>query len=90
MTYRIKGHVSVDLAAYRDPAELAAALQNDPLTNARDRYMAMGGTSAALDAIDAAAHAEVAQAMQTADAAAWPDPAGAFTDIQTTGDGQWY
>jgi pyruvate dehydrogenase E1 component alpha subunit len=43
-----------------------------------------------LDAIDAAAQAEVAQAMQTADAAAWPDPAGAFTDIQTTGDGQWY
>ena len=90
MTYRIKGHVSVDLAAYRDPAELAAALQNDPLANARARYLSMGGSSAALDAIDATASAEVAQAMQTADAAAWPDPAGAFTDIQTTGDGQWY
>ena len=90
LTYRIKGHVSVDLAAYRDPAELAAALQNDPLANARASYLAMGGSSAELDAIDAAAHAEVAQAMHTADAAAWPDPAGAFTDIQTTGDGQWY
>jgi hypothetical protein len=30
LTYRVKGHVSVDLAAYRDPAELAAALANRP------------------------------------------------------------
>ena len=90
MTYRIKGPVSVDLAAYRDPAELAAALQNDPLANARARFLALGGGTAELDAIDAAAQAEVQLAMQTADAAAWPDPAGAFTDIQTTGDGQWY
>ena len=43
-----------------------------------------------MDAIDAAASAEVAQAMQTADAAPWPEPSGAFTDIQTTGEGQWY
>jgi pyruvate dehydrogenase E1 component alpha subunit len=90
LTYRIKGHVSVDLAAYRDPAELAAAMHHEPLANARARYLAMGGSSTELDAIDAAATTEVAQAMQTADAAAWPDPAGAFTDIQTTGEGQWY
>ena len=90
MTYRIKGHVSVDLAAYRDPAELAAALKTEPLGHARARYLAMGGSSAELDAIDAAANAEVALAMQTADAAPWPEPSGAFTDIQTTGDGQWY
>ena len=90
LTYRIKGHVSVDLAAYRDPAELAAAMHHEPLANARARYLAMGGSSTELDAIDAAATAEVAQAMQTADAAPWPEPSGAFTDIQTTGDGQWY
>ena len=90
LTYRIKGHVSVDLAAYRDPAELAAALKTEPLGHARARYLAMGGSSAELDAIDAAANAEVALAMQTADAAPWPEPSGAFTDIQTTGDGQWY
>jgi len=90
LTYRIKGHVSVDLAAYRDPAEVAAALRNDPLAQARERFVAMGGARAALDAIDAQASAEVAQAMQTADAAPWPEPAGAYTDIQTTGEGQWY
>ncbi|MDB5826314.1 MAG: acetoin dehydrogenase, partial [Variovorax sp.] len=35
LTYRVKGHVSVDPAAYRDPAELAAALETDPIANAR-------------------------------------------------------
>ena len=35
LTYRVKGHVSVDLAAYRDPHELAAALQTDPIARLR-------------------------------------------------------
>ena len=30
LTYRVKGHVSVDPAAYRDPQELAAALADRP------------------------------------------------------------
>ena len=34
--------------------ELAAALQNDPLSNARARYLSMGGSSAALDESSAA------------------------------------
>jgi hypothetical protein len=28
--------------------------------------------------------------MRDADAAPWPDPATAYTDIQTTGEGQWF
>ena len=32
LTYRLKGHVSVDPAAYRDPAELSAALEAEPIT----------------------------------------------------------
>ncbi|MGZ8255404.1 MAG: thiamine pyrophosphate-dependent dehydrogenase E1 component subunit alpha, partial [Burkholderiaceae bacterium] len=31
LTYRVKGHVSVDPAAYRDPAEVQAALERDPI-----------------------------------------------------------
>jgi pyruvate dehydrogenase E1 component alpha subunit len=89
-TYRVKGHVSVDLAAYRDPAELAAALETDPMRRAREVYAAAGGDVGALDRIQAEAEAEVAQSMQAADAAPWPDPASAYTDIQTTGEGQWF
>lgn len=90
ITYRVKGHVSVDLAAYRDPAELQAALKTDPIARAHQQYLAIAGTQAStLDAIEAAAEAEVAQALVQAEAAPWPDAAQAFTDIQDTGAGQW-
>jgi TPP-dependent pyruvate/acetoin dehydrogenase alpha subunit len=89
-TYRVKGHVSVDLAAYRDPAELEAALKTDPMRRARDAFAAAGGDAATLDRIQAEAEAEVAQSMRDAEAAPWPDVATAYTDIQTTGEGQWF
>lgn len=90
LTYRVKGHVSVDLAAYRDPAELAAALETDPLARARGRLLEAGLEAAALDAIENAATAEVEAALATADAASWPEAGAAFTDVQTTGAGQWH
>jgi pyruvate dehydrogenase E1 component alpha subunit len=85
----VKGHVSVDPAAYRDPAELAAALKTDPIAAARAQCLEAGIAAARLDAIDEAAHAEVEAALAAADAAPWPDAADAFTDVQTTGAGQW-
>ena len=90
MTYRVKGHVSVDPAAYRDPAELAAALETDPIARARAACTRAGIARAALDAIEADAHAEVDAALAAAAAAPWPDATAAFTDIQTTGAGQWH
>lgn len=90
LTYRVKGHVSVDLAAYRAPAELAAALETDPLARARGRLLEAGLEVAALDAIENAATAEVEAALATADAAPWPEAGAAFTDVQTTGAGQWH
>ena len=90
LTYRVKGHVSVDPAAYRDPAELAAALRDRSAracarpparTTARARHV--------LDAIDDEAQAEVEAALAAADAAPWPEAGAAFTDVQTTGAGQW-
>lgn len=89
LTYRVKGHVSVDLAAYRDPAELAAALETDPIARARDRLLSMGIAAASLDAIENAARDEVDTALAIADAAPWPEAETAFTDVQTTGAGQW-
>ncbi|CAN7639734.1 thiamine pyrophosphate-dependent dehydrogenase E1 component subunit alpha [Variovorax paradoxus] len=90
LTYRVKGHVSVDLAAYRDPAELAAAIETDPIARARGQLLDMGVAAAALDAIENAARDEVDTALAVADAAPWPEPSAAFTDVQTTGAGQWY
>ncbi len=90
LTYRVKGHVSVDLAAYRDPAELAAALETDPIARARGHLLSIGVAAAALDAIENAARDEVDTALAIADAAPWPDAGAAFTDVQTTGAGQWH
>ncbi|MET0542605.1 MAG: thiamine pyrophosphate-dependent dehydrogenase E1 component subunit alpha [Variovorax sp.] len=89
LTYRVKGHVSVDPAAYRDPAELAAALETDPIANARMQCLQAGIAAAELDAIDARAQEEVEAALAAADAAPWPEAGAAFTDVQTTGAGQW-
>lgn len=89
LTYRVKGHVSVDPAGYRDPAELAAALETDPIARTRARLIADGTESATLAAIENDARAEVAAALTAADAAPWPEAGAAFTDVQTTGAGQW-
>lgn len=91
ITYRVKGHVSVDLAAYRDPDELAAALLTDPLLRARSMGQGlMGCEGLVFDAIDAEAQAEVMSAVASAEAAPWPEAVSAFTDIQTTGAGTWH
>ncbi|MFM6991916.1 MAG: thiamine pyrophosphate-dependent dehydrogenase E1 component subunit alpha, partial [Rhodoferax sp.] len=90
ITYRVKGHVSVDLAAYRDPAELAAALRTEPIARARQHFASAGGDLSQLDAIEHAAQDEVQAALASADAAPWPAAESAYTDIQTTGAGQWF
>jgi acetoin:2,6-dichlorophenolindophenol oxidoreductase subunit alpha len=89
VTYRFKGHVSVDPGAYRDPADVAAALAFDPLLVARKALAGRGIATATLDAIDAAAKAEIDAAMAQAESAPWPEPAAAYTDVQDTGAGQW-
>ncbi len=89
VTYRFKGHVSVDPGSYRDPAEVKRALDFDPLVLAKRRLLAAGSSVAEIDAVDAAARSEIDAALAVADAAPWPQAADAFEDIVTTGAGQW-
>ena len=89
LTYRFKGHVSVDPGTYRDPAEVGAALLADPLTLARAKLLSQGVTAGDVDAVDIAAQAEIAAAMSAAEAAPWPDASAAFEDVITTGAGTW-
>jgi TPP-dependent pyruvate/acetoin dehydrogenase alpha subunit len=89
VTYRFKGHVSVDPGTYRDAAEVARALEDCPLKLARARLLARGVAAADLDAFVAAATAEIDAAQALAAAAPLPDPAGAYTDVQNTGAGRW-
>jgi TPP-dependent pyruvate/acetoin dehydrogenase alpha subunit len=84
VTYRFKGHVSVDAAAYRDGDEVSRALQNDPLKIAAARLPA--DTAAK---IVEEARQEVDRALQAAAAAPWPAAGEAYDDVQDTGAGRW-
>ena len=88
ITYRLKGHVSVDAAPYRDPGEVQAALRNDPIANARARLDALG-LAAQAARIEAQAREEIAAAVEFARAAPAPEARAAYTDVMTAGAGMW-
>jgi pyruvate dehydrogenase E1 component alpha subunit len=88
ITYRIKGHVSVDPGAYRDANEVESARRDDPLLRARELLATLGETHAR-EQIDADVQREIAQALVIAEAAPWPLPEAAFEDVISTGAGQW-
>ncbi len=89
VTYRIKGHVSVDPGSYRKPEEVAAALAREPLVLMRQRLLQHGHSVQTVDGIDAAAQAEIDEAVRVATAALWPDVGAAYEDIMDTGAGVW-
>jgi acetoin:2,6-dichlorophenolindophenol oxidoreductase subunit alpha len=90
-TYRMKGHISVDKAAYRDPKEVLAAAKRDPIAKLRQDYAASyGGDTRALDEIDKAAQSEVIEALAYADKSPFPDASTAFVHVQTDGSDRWY
>ena len=82
ITYRFKGHVSVDPATYRDGEEVARALEDDPMLRIKV-------SKAEIAKIQAEVQAEVKKALEVAAAAPWPDKGGAYTDIQDIGSGRW-
>ena len=89
VTYRFKGHVSVDPGTYRDAQEVEQALAYDPLKRARNELLEGGEPMASIDAIDAAARIEVEVALAIARSSPWPDPATAYEDVMDSGKGQW-
>ncbi|MFO1218016.1 MAG: thiamine pyrophosphate-dependent dehydrogenase E1 component subunit alpha [Burkholderiaceae bacterium] len=89
VTYRFKGHVSVDPGTYRDAGEVAQALRDDPLLKCREALLAAGQSAAALDAVLAEAKAEMARAVEIASNAPWPDAAAAYEDVLNVGAGVW-
>ena len=89
VTYRFKGHVSVDPGTYRDPAEVTAALQNDPLTIMRKQLLAAGVAQAEIDAVDREAAAEIEGALRAAQDAPWPEASAAYDEVMNSGAGVW-
>jgi acetoin:2,6-dichlorophenolindophenol oxidoreductase subunit alpha len=90
LTYRVKGHVSVDPAHYRDPQVHAAQLERDPIEWASVSFLARGGSAAELEALALAARQEIDAAQQTAMGAPWPEADMAFEDVIDSGAGRWF
>ena len=88
ITYRHKGHVSVDPGTYRDPEEVRKALERDPIKRTRQQLEAAGlGAQAAQ--VEAEARAEIDAALAAAEASPVPEVHEAYEDIVTTGAGVW-
>jgi len=88
LTYRQKGHVSVDPATYRDPKEVAEALKDDPIIHARAVLVAAGLAQQA-ETIENNAKQEINTALAVAAASPEPPASAAYTDIVTIGQGVW-
>jgi pyruvate dehydrogenase E1 component alpha subunit len=84
-TWRSTGHTGADPAHYRDPAEVAARKQTDPLGRVRDALLLSGVAAADLDGDEEAAEAEMAAAFDEAREAPFPPAEAAFTDVQDVG-----
>jgi acetoin:2,6-dichlorophenolindophenol oxidoreductase subunit alpha len=89
VTYRFKGHVSVDPGTYRDATEVEAAKSNDPLLIAQRQLLAAGATQVAIDTIDREALSEIERALRIAEAAPWPEASAAYENVMNSGGGVW-
>jgi acetoin:2,6-dichlorophenolindophenol oxidoreductase subunit alpha len=89
VTYRFKGHVSVDPGTYRDAEEVKAAIRNDPLVAVRNLLLESGVSLASVETLEAEVKAEIANGLLVAEAAPWPVVADAYEDIMNTGAGVW-
>ena len=88
-TYRISGHTSTDAAAWRPAGEVNEARARDPIAQLGAVLSERGLSAAELAAIVEEAKAEMTAARKEATAAAWPQPAVAFEDVQDTGAVAW-
>ena len=89
LTYRIKGHVSVDAAAYREAIEVERAIEQDPLRLAEQKLRERDVPEQEIARVRTEADIEIARAVEAADAAPWPEAGSAYTDIQDCGAGTW-
>jgi len=75
-TYRHHGHSKADPAKYRPPEEVERWLARDPLGVAKARLAELGVSEQELSEVEETTRARMEQAVQSALAAAYPDPAG--------------
>jgi len=88
-TYRWRGHLALDKGLYRDPAEVASRIADDPIARTEAWLVAQGLEAAVLEADRREATACIRAAAASAEAAPWPDMQTLFTDVQDAGAPTW-
>ncbi|MFJ4768066.1 pyruvate dehydrogenase (acetyl-transferring) E1 component subunit alpha [Streptomyces sp. SID4919] len=89
VTYRHGGHSRADPAKYRDPGEVRAWMEKDPMITYRERLIGRGFDPAELDAVDAEIVAEIDAATEEAKGGAWPDLSRLYTNVWSDGGHAW-
>lgn len=84
-TYRHRGHFAPDKGGYRDAAEHDRLVTDDPIARYAATLAAAGIPAADLSRMAEEAKAEIAAHVTDAEAAPWPEPREAFTDVQDLG-----
>ncbi|MBI5460919.1 MAG: thiamine pyrophosphate-dependent dehydrogenase E1 component subunit alpha [Gammaproteobacteria bacterium] len=75
VTYRLRGHFEPDDQAYVDPSELKHWQARDPIHTLRAWLLDSGHVDVAtLEAMERRVRTRIAEAMQFAQASAWPEP----------------
>lgn len=88
ITYRHKGHVSIDPGTYRDPEEVKKGVAQDPIIKTR-KILDSLQLSASAEKIEQAANDEIINALKIAESSPFPDASDAYTDISNIGQGVW-
>lgn len=88
-TYRWRGHLALDQGLYRDPAEVAARITEDPIARIAAWLIAQGVAAETLEADRREATARINAAVGEAEAAPWPDMTTLFEDVQDAGAPTW-
>ncbi len=88
-TYRWRGHLALDKGLYRDPAEVAARIAEDPLARIAAWLISQGVAAAALETDRQDVAARIDTAVAIAETAPWPDMQTLFEDVQDAGAPAW-
>lgn len=81
LTYRLAGHMAGDLETYRQPEEIEAQREHEPLVILSRRLAERGVEEETLAQIRETVEGEVKEAVEFAQNSPWPDPAEAYTDV---------
>jgi pyruvate dehydrogenase E1 component alpha subunit len=90
LTYRLAGHLATDSAPYRKSEEVARHAVLDPLVRCEAWLRHFGFDDTALEQTRREVTERITVAVETAEAAPWPDEADLVSDVQDIGAPKWH